>query len=352
MQLLVTGGLGFIGSNFIRHVLKTRPDCTVINLDAVTYAGHPENLSSTNNNQRYKFVRGRIEDTELVNEIMSGNKFGRIHGIINFAAETHVDRSIHDPTVFVQTNVMGTQVLLEAACTYGRLDTGEFSIRFVQVSTDEVYGSLDETGRFTEESPLASNSPYSATKAAADLMCRAYSHTYGLPVIVTRCSNNYGPYQHPEKLIPLFIANALQNKTVPVYGDGMNVRDWLHVEDHCRAVDLIFEKGTPGSIYNIGGNNEKANLDITRLILQELGKSEALIKFVADRPGHDRRYAIDSSKIRKELGWTPALTFEQGIKETVDWYRDNTQWVQTVLNQASSPDLVEANARITAAGVR
>jgi dTDP-glucose 4,6-dehydratase len=350
MQLLVTGGLGFIGSNFIRHVLKSRPDCMVVNLDAVTYAGHLENLSSISNNPRYKFVRGRIEDTELVNEIVSGNKFGKIDGIINFAAETHVDRSIHDPTVFVQTNVMGTQVLLEAASTYGRAD-GEFSIRFVQVSTDEVYGSLGESGYFTEESPLASNSPYSATKAAADLMCRAYFHTYGLPVITTRCSNNYGPYQHPEKLIPLFITNALQNKSVPVYGDGMNVRDWLHVEDHCQAIDLIFEKGDAGQIYNIGGNNEKTNLDITRLVLQELGKSESLIKFVTDRPGHDRRYAIDSSKMRKELGWTPAYTFEQGIKETVAWYQENTQWVKTVLNQSSAPDLVAANAQV-AAGVR
>jgi dTDP-glucose 4,6-dehydratase len=236
----------------------------------MTYAGHPENVASINNNPRYKFVRGKIEDSDLVNEIVSGNKFGKIDGIINFAAETHVDRSIHNPAVFVQTNVLGTQVLLEAAYTYGKAagQNSGFSIRYLQISTDEVYGTLGETGYFTEETPLAPNSPYSASKASADFLCRAYFHTYNLPVLITRCSNNYGPYQYPEKLIPLFISNALQNKPVPVYGDGKNVRDWLHVEDHCQAIDLVFSKGTAGEIYNIGGNNEKANLDITKFILQ------------------------------------------------------------------------------------
>jgi len=333
MQLLVTGGLGFIGSNFVRLVLKERPQYSVINLDAVTYAGHQENLQDLDRDRRYKFVKGRIEDRALVNQIVSGQMFGPIGGIINFAAETHVDRSIHDPDVFVQTNVLGTQVLLEAAYQHGRSGktaAPSYSIRFLQVSTDEVYGSLGPTGYFTEETALAPNSPYSATKAGGDLICRSYFHTYGLPVTITRCSNNYGPYQHPEKLIPLFINNLINGKPVPVYGDGLNVRDWLHVEDHCRAIDLVFQEGRAGEVYNIGGNNEKTNLEITKLVLSGLGKGEELIQYVADRPGHDRRYAIDSGKIQRELGWTPRHSFETGIGQTIDWYRQNQRWLQAV----------------------
>lgn len=345
MQLLVTGGLGFIGSNLVRHLLNKYKNYTVINLDAVTYAGHPENLKDIENNPRYKFVKGQIEDRKLVDEIVSGRMFGPIDGIINLAAETHVDRSITDPAVFVNTNVLGTQVLLEAAYQYGRKSEDIFSIRYVQVSTDEVYGTLGETGLFTEETPLAPNSPYSSSKAGADFLCRAYFHTYKLPVMITRCSNNYGPYQHPEKLIPLFISNALNNKPVPVYGDGLNVRDWLHVEDHCQAIDVVFHKGTPGEVYNIGGNNEKKNIEITKLVLSELGKSEDLIKYVKDRPGHDRRYAIDSSKIQRELGWSPAHTFETGIQQTIEWYKRNQDWLKavsrnvefTAVNVASEP---------------
>lgn len=329
MQLLVTGGLGFIGSNLIKLLLKKYPTYSIINLDAMTYAGHLENLQDIESHPNYKFVHGRIEDAELVKSIVSGNKFGPVHGIINVAAETHVDRSISDPAVFVHTNVLGTQVLLEAAYEFGR-NKGQEPIRYVQVSTDEVYGTLGETGYFREDTPLSPSSPYSSSKAGADLLCRAYFHTYGLPVVITRCSNNYGPYQHPEKLIPLFIMNALQNKAVPVYGDGLNVRDWLHVEDHCQAIDLAFHKGVAGEVYNVGGNNERKNIEITKLILKELNKDESLIKYVGDRLGHDRRYAIDSSKIRKELGWQPAHTFETGIISTIRWYLENQKWLQAV----------------------
>lgn len=348
MQLLVTGGLGFIGSNLIRHILSTYADYTVINLDALTYAGHPENLEDLAGNPRYRFVKGRIEDKELVDSLVSGRKFGKIDGIINLAAETHVDRSIHDPAVFVRTNVLGTQVLLEAAYEFGFKTGGETggAIKFVQVSTDEVYGSLGATGYFTEETPLAPSSPYSASKTGADLLCRAYFHTYGMPVTITRCSNNYGPYQHPEKLIPLFIRNIMQNKQVPVYGDGLNVRDWLHVEDHCRAIDAVFHRGRPGEVYNIGGNNEKTNMEITRIILSQLGKGDELIKYVKDRPGHDRRYAIDSSKIQRELSWTPAHTFETGIVQTIDWYRNNQDWLRRVSSQAGTEAFVPAHAQV------
>ncbi len=349
MQLLITGGLGFIGSNLIRHLLKHHPDYTIINLDAMTYAGHVENVQDIASNPHYKFVQGRIEDHDLVHSIVSGEKFGPIDGIINLAAETHVDRSIDDPAVFVHTNVLGTQNLLEAAYQYGRTDknSSSYSIRYVQVSTDEVYGSLGATGYFTEETPLAPNSPYSSSKAGADMLCRAYFHTYGMPVMITRCSNNYGPYQHPEKLIPLFISNALSGKPVPVYGDGLNVRDWLHVEDHCRAIEMVFHRGTPGEVYNIGGNNEKKNIEITKLVLCEFGAGEEMIRYVQDRPGHDRRYAIDSSKIQHELGWTPAHSFETGMKQTIDWYKTNQSWLKavsrnvefTAVNVAATPVL-------------
>ncbi len=337
MQLLITGGLGFIGSNLIRYIHKNHPDYKVINLDAETYAGHRENLEDLENDPRYTFVKGRIEDKVLVDEIVSGSKFGRIDGIINAAAETHVDRSITDPDVFVHSNVLGTQNLLEAAYRHGLRRDGA-PIRFVQVSTDEVYGSLGPEGYFSEETPLTPNSPYSASKAGADMLCRAYFHTYGLPVMITRCSNNYGPYQHPEKLIPLFIMNALQDKPVPVYGDGMNVRDWLHVEDHCQAIVLVFHKGKSGEVYNVGGHNERRNLEITKLILKELGKGEDLIKYVEDRLGHDRRYAIDATKLRSELGWKPVHNFESGIHQTIRWYLENKKWLEAVTTHTKGCD--------------
>ncbi len=333
MQLLITGGLGFIGSNLIKYILKHHKSYSIVNLDAMTYAGHLENLQELANDPRYKFVKGQIEDQNLVHSIINDEKYGAIDGVINVAAETHVDRSIADPAVFVHSNVLGTQVLLDAVYEKNQQLSKTNTIppiRYVQVSTDEVYGSLGATGYFTEETPLAPNSPYSSSKAGADLLVRAYFHTYGLPAMITRCSNNYGPYQHPEKLIPLFIMNALQNKSVPVYGDGLNVRDWLHVEDHCQAIDLAFHKGQPGEVYNIGGNNERRNIEITKLILKELGRSEDLIKYVADRLGHDRRYAIDSSKIQKELGWSPKHTFETGIHQTIEWYLQNKDWLEAV----------------------
>jgi dTDP-glucose 4,6-dehydratase len=340
MQVLITGGLGFIGSNLVRYFLKKYANYTVINLDAVTYAGHPENLADLEKNPRYKFVKGSISDTRLVNEIVSGAKFGPIDGILNLAAESHVDRSIIDPSVFVTTNVLGTQILLDATLRHGKSNGtssgAAHGIRYVQISTDEVYGSLGPDGYFTEDTPLSANSPYSASKAGADLLCRAYFHTFGLPVLITRCSNNYGPYQYPEKLIPLFITNAMRNKPVPVYGDGLNVRDWLHVEDHCAAIDVVFHNGKPGEVYNIGGNNERKNIEITKLILGELGKPESLIQYVQDRLGHDRRYAIDSAKIQRELGWTPAHTFEMGIRETIKWYKDNQVWVGAVTSQPTA----------------
>src|SRR5215468_1407221 len=333
MQLLVTGGLGFIGSNLVRHLLKQYPNYTVINLDAVTYAGHPENLADIASNPRYKFVKGQIEDAKLINSIVSGERFGPIHGIINLAAETHVDRSIHDPAVFVNTNVFGTQVLLEAALEHGLRKAkkdGGVPIRFVQVSTDEVYGSLGPTGYFTEETPLAPNSPYSASKAAADLLVRSYVHTFGLPALITRCSNNYGPYQFPEKLIPLFISNLLRDEPVPVYGDGLNVRDWIHVRDHCAGIYRAWRGGRPGEVYNLGGRCELTNLDLTHTLLRTMGKPATLIRHVKDRPGHDRRYAIDCTKAERELGWRPAVPFEDGLRETVRWYQENAAWVAAV----------------------
>jgi len=315
-KILVTGGAGFIGSNFIRYMLQEHP-YQIINLDALTYCGNLENLRGVEDDPRYRFVRGSITDRKLVDDIIKD-----VDAVINFAAESHVDRSIEDPGIFLRTNVLGTQTLLESSRRHG-------VERFIQISTDEVYGSL-EKGYFTEETPLAPNSPYSASKASADLMVRAYHRTYGLPVNITRCSNNYGPYQFPEKLIPLMITNALENKPLPVYGDGMNVRDWIHVQDHCRAVDLVLHRGREGEVYNIGGNSERRNIEIVELIVRELGRDESLIRFVEDRPGHDRRYAIDASKIRNELGWKPLYSFEEGIRETIRWYIDNREWWENI----------------------
>ncbi|MBI1850946.1 MAG: dTDP-glucose 4,6-dehydratase [Planctomycetes bacterium] len=318
MRVLVTGGAGFIGSNFIRHFLTAHPDSEVVNFDLLTYAGNLENLRELEHEPRYEFVKGDIADDKSVTNVMRD-----VDAVVNFAAESHVDRSIHDPRAFIRTNVLGTQVLLTAA---RERDVS----RFVQVSTDEVYGSLGPTGAFTEETPLAPNSPYSASKAAADMLVRAAFHTYRAPVIVTRCSNNYGPFQFPEKLIPLMIANALEGKPLPVYGDGMNVRDWIYVGDHCEAIDRVLEAGRPGEIYNVGASNERPNLDIVRRILSELKKPESLITYVKDRPGHDRRYAIDSTKIQRELGWKPKHSLDDGLRETVQWYLDRRAWWERI----------------------
>lgn len=322
MILLVTGGAGFIGSHFLRHMIHRYTDCHLINLDILTYAGNLSNLKDLENHPRYQFIKGDIGNGELVGSIVSGsapNQFGPVEVIVNFAAESHVDRSIGRPDLFIRTNVLGTQVLLDTA--------RKFNVKkFIQVSTDEVYGELGETGRFTEETPLAPNSPYSASKAAADLLVRAYYKTYDLPAVITRCSNNYGPFHNPEKLIPLMITNALLNRELPIYGSGQNVRDWLHVKDHCAAIDLVVQQGKPGEIYNIGGNNERTNLETVKKILSFLNKSETLIRFVKDRQGHDRRYAIDASKIRRQLGWSPQYTLDTGIKETVEWYVENRDW--------------------------
>ncbi|MFS0836692.1 dTDP-glucose 4,6-dehydratase [Paenibacillus sp. 1P03SA] len=323
MRLLVTGGAGFIGSNFVLYMLKKYPDYQIINLDALTYAGNLENLKSVENHPNYRFVKGDISDRNAVQQAF---ELG-VDVVVNFAAESHVDRSILDPGIFVQANVMGTQVLLDAAKAHG-------ITKFVQVSTDEVYGSLGETGLFSETTPLAPNSPYSASKAGGDLLVRAYHETFGLPVNITRCSNNYGPYQFPEKLIPLMIANALDGKSLPVYGDGLNIRDWLYVEDHCSAIDLVLHSGRNGEVYNIGGNNERTNLVIIQTILAALGKSEDLITFIQDRPGHDRRYGIDANKITTELGWKPKHNFESGIQETIQWYLDNKEWWERIRSGA------------------
>ena len=317
--ILVTGGAGFIGSNFIRLVLKNN-DVKIINLDALTYAGNPENLRDIENDENYTFIHGRIQDFDLVSDIF---KKYDISGVINFAAESHVDRSIMDARPFIDTNVNGTLVLLDNARKYA-------VEKFLQVSTDEVYGSLGEHGKFTEESPIRPNSPYSASKASADHLVMAYRATYGIPVMITRCSNNYGRYQFPEKLIPLMILNAIENKKLPVYGDGMNVRDWIHVLDHAEALRTVYSKGKAGGIYNIGGNSEMPNITIVRKILEILDKPESLIEFVKDRPGHDRRYAIDNTKIRSELGWFPKMDFESGLEMTVNWYLENTEWTERV----------------------
>jgi len=324
VNLLITGAAGFIGSNFVRMVLDAHPNDTVVNLDALTYAGNLDSLSDVSDNPRYTFVRGDVADRTLVDGVMSEH---RITGVINFAAESHVDRSILEPEVFVTTNVLGTQNLLFLARAHG-------VERFVQISTDEVYGSLGVEGKFREDTPLAPNSPYSAAKASADLLCRAYFKTFGFPVLVTRCSNNYGPFQFPEKLIPLMIINALSDKPLPVYGDGKNVRDWIYVEDHCRAIDRVFRDGTPGEVYNIGADCEQTNIDIVRRILRALDKGDELIRFVKDRPGHDRRYAIDSTRITTELGWRATVDFDEGLRRTVTWYLEHRAWWEKVLTGA------------------
>lgn len=321
MRLLVTGGAGFIGSCFVRHILKKHPDYKIINLDALTYAGNLDNLKDIEANPNYTFVHGNICDKKLVKDLIRESDM-----VVNFAAESHVDRSISSPEIFIETNVKGTLNLLEASKELG-------VERYLQVSTDEVYGSLGESGYFYETTPISPNSPYSASKASADMLVRAYGETYNLPVLVTRCSNNYGPYQYPEKLIPFFILKLLRGEKVPVYGDGMNIRDWLYVYDHCEAIDRVLHKGRVKEVYNIGGHNEKTNLEITRIILKELGKDESSIEFVQDRLGHDRRYAISNDKITKELGWKPSLTFEEGIKITIQWYLNNQDWIKNIENK-------------------
>lgn len=334
-NILVTGGAGFIGSNFVKHMLN-QYNYQIINLDALTYAGNLENLSDIEDNPRYTFIKGDIRDRELVDRIFQEYS---IDTVVNFAAESHVDRSIVEPEIFLTTNIMGTQVLLDIAKKYWKVNLEDKycrlfkeGVKFLQVSTDEVYGTLGKEGLFTEITPLAPNSPYSASKTSADLIVRAYHETYGMPINITRCSNNYGPYQFPEKLIPLMINNCLNEKNLPVYGDGMQIRDWLHVKDHCTGIDTVLHKGKVGEVYNIGGNNEKANIEIVKLIIKNLDKSEELIKYVADRPGHDRRYAIDNTKITTELGWKPSYTFEQGIKETIEWYLNNLHWMERIVS--------------------
>lgn len=321
MKILVTGGAGFIGSCFIRQTLKSYPNDKIINLDALTYAGNIENLDDIKNNSNYSFVHGDICDKKLVTELIK-----EVDAVINFAAESHVDRSISGPEIFVETNIAGTLNLLQAAKD-AKIE------RYLQVSTDEVYGSLGKEGFFYETTPLAPNSPYSASKASADMLVRAYYETYKLPTLTTRCSNNYGPYQYPEKLIPFFISKLLKGEKVPVYGDGQNVRDWLYVYDHCNAINTVLRKGKVGEIYNIGGHNEKTNLEITQIILDAMGKDETSIKYVEDRLGHDRRYAIDNHKIQSELGWEPSVTFEEGIKLTIDWYLNNQSWIKSIENK-------------------
>jgi len=349
MKLLVTGGAGFIGSNFIHYALKEHPNWDITNLDKLTYAGNLENLKDIQDQPGYRFVKGDIADRRLVDTLFSGEYFAanflrpntrdlRPNIVVNFAAESHVDRSILDASPFIETNVKGTQVLLEAARTHW-LGSNTQNLRpntqhlgpnlFIQVSTDEVYGSTD-SGRFTEESPLSPSSPYSASKAAADLLCLAYFKTHHLPVIVTRCTNNLGPYQFPEKLIPLAVTNALEDKPIPVYGDGLNIRDWIFVVDHCRALDVVIQKGQPGEIYNIGGGNEKTNLELIHKLLELLNKPRSLMQFVTDRPAHDRRYALDCAKIARELGWKPAYSFEKALSATVAWYLKNELWWRSI----------------------
>ncbi|MCR8629701.1 dTDP-glucose 4,6-dehydratase [Paenibacillus radicis (ex Xue et al. 2023)] len=332
--LLVTGGMGFIGSNFVHYWLAHHSKDRIVNLDALTYAGNPDNTASLEHLPNYRLVQGDIADVQCVQRVFQEEA---IDIVVHFAAESHVDRSIADPQLFVRTNVLGTQSLLEEARRQG-------VSKFVHVSTDEVYGTLGKEGLFTESTPLAPNSPYSASKAGSDLLARAYYETYSLPVVITRCSNNYGPYQFPEKLIPTIITRALQNQRIPVYGDGLNIRDWLYVEDHCSAIECVIQSGTPGHVYNIGGGNERTNLEIVRTILAEIGKPESLIEFVADRLGHDLRYAIDAGKLQHELGWRPRYKLEQGLKLTVAWYLEHEAWWRKLLPQAASNKVLNAAA--------
>jgi len=317
LKLLVTGGAGFIGSNFVRHFLTAHPDSSIVNLDKLTYAGNLDNLSEVESLASYRFVRGDVGDADLVDGLLSEG----VDAIVHFAAESHVDRSIADARDFIQTNVQGSFVLLDAA-RRRRVP------RFIQVSTDEVYGSLGPGEKATEQTSLAPNSPYAASKAAADLVVRSFWQTYRYPAIITRCSNNYGPYQFPEKLMPLMIANALEDRKLPVYGDGMNERDWIFVDDHCRALDCVLASGRPGEVYNIGGGEPVPNLGIVRRLLRRVGKSEDLIEFVIDRPGHDRRYALDTGKIARELGWSPSVSLDEGLRRTIEWYRGHPDWVR------------------------
>ena len=319
MKVLITGGAGFIGSNFVLYMMNKYPSYQYINVDALTYAGNLENLHSIEGKQNYTFVRADITERSQLEPLFEEG----IDVVVNFAAESHVDRSILQPDIFVRTNVLGTQTLLELSKQY-KVD------KYVQVSTDEVYGTLGDSGLFSEETPLAANSPYSASKAGADLLVRAYHETFGLNVNITRCSNNYGPFQFPEKLIPLMIHHALQDKPLPIYGDGLNIRDWLYVEDHCSAIDLVMHNGVSGEVYNVGGHNERTNLQVVRTILEQLEKPESLITYVKDRLGHDRRYAIDATKIRRELGWEPKHNYESGIRETIEWYLNNQEWTEKV----------------------
>ncbi len=319
MKVLVTGGAGFIGSNFIHYLLKTRPGLKIFNFDALTYAGNLANLESVERNPNYEFIKGDISEPGDVKRLFS-NRFDMV---VNFAAESHVDRSLYDPGLFLRTNILGTQLLLNASLKAGVK-------RFLHISTDEVYGSLGSDGLFIESSSMAPNSPYAASKASADMICRSYYKTFDMPVIITRAGNNYGPYQFPEKLIPFFITKALDNESLPLYGDGLNVRDWLHVDDHCEGILTALEKGKFGEVYNIGGGNEMTNLDITKLVLRTLDKPESLITFVKDRPAHDRRYALDINKIKTELGWIPRVKFEDGLRKTVEWYCANQQWWKDV----------------------
>jgi dTDP-glucose 4,6-dehydratase len=319
--ILVTGGMGFIGSNFIHYWRERHPQDRMINVDWLTYAGNLDNVAALEEQTGYQFVYGNIGDAALINRIMKQG----VDVIVHFAAESHVDRSILNPGTFVLTNVLGTQSLLEAARQHQVK-------KFIHISTDEVYGTLDQEGAFAETTPLAPNSPYSASKAGSDLLVRAYYETFGFPAVITRCSNNFGPRQFPEKLIPLTITKALRDESIPLYGDGLNIRDWLYVEDHCSAIERMVEAGLPGEVYNIGGQNERTNLEVVQCILKELGKSEDLIQFVPDRLGHDRRYAIDATKIRRELGWTPSYSFEAGMKKTVDWYLQEREWLERIAN--------------------
>ncbi len=328
-NILVTGGAGFIGSNFVKYILR-KDKYRIINLDLLTYAGNLDNLKDIEKNKNYTFIRGNICDRTLVEDIF---KSYNIDTLVNFAAESHVDTSIDNPEIFIKTNVMGTQILLDVSKKYWKLNPNDkyskeyrAGVKFLQISTDEVYGSLGSEGLFTEESLIRPNSPYSASKAAADMIVMSYYKTFGLPVNITRCSNNYGPYQFPEKLIPLMIYNAINDKKLPVYGDGMNIRDWLHVSDHCDAIFTVLKKGKTGEIYNVGGNNERTNIEIVKLILKAFNKNDELIEFVKDRPGHDRRYAIDNTKIKNELGWNPNISFEQGVVDTINWYNTNSNW--------------------------